>query len=53
MVYKKLREAIYEGESAMRTEMVRLTNLCMIKNEYLQNRELKKDWQGYTFLEGI
>ena len=35
----------------MRTEMVELTNLCMIKDgdKYLLQNRVKKDWQGYTF----
>lgn len=38
----------------MRTEMVELTNLCMIKDggEYLLQNRVKKDWQGYTFPGG-
>ena len=38
----------------MRTEMVELTNLCMIKDgdKYLLQNRVKKDWQGYTFPGG-
>ena len=38
----------------MRTEMVELTNLCMIKDgdKYLLQNRIKKDWQGYTFPGG-
>ena len=38
----------------MRTEMVELTNLCMIKDgdKYLLQDRVKKDWQGYTFPGG-
>ena len=38
----------------MRTEMVKLTNLCMIKDgdKYLLQNRVKKDWQGYTFPGG-
>lgn len=38
----------------MRTELVELTNLCMIKDgdKYLLQNRVKKDWQGYTFPGG-
>ncbi len=38
----------------MRTEMVELTNLCMIKDgdKYLLQNRVKKDWQGSTFPGG-
>lgn len=38
----------------MRTEMVELTNLCMIKDgdKYLLQNRVKKDWQVYTFPGG-
>ena len=38
----------------MRTEMVELTNLCMIKDgdKYLLQNRVKKDWHGYTFPGG-
>ena len=38
----------------MRTEMVELTNLCMIKDgdKYLLQDRVNKDWQGYTFPGG-
>ena len=51
------KESLYVqniGGRTMRTEMVELTNLCMIKDgdKYLLQNRIKKDWQGYTFPGG-